>query len=218
MKYIVKKNHYNIPEEVLLEDLRQAARKLAKDTVSVNEYKLAGSYDPMNLIYRFGSWNAAIEKAGLKINRLNFIPSTELMHNLKCVWDSLGRQPTWEDMVKPLSKYNRATYYNRYGSWNNTIDAFDNYIKTGAYKNAVEAPEAYRLSKRTWKRKTIGKGMRFDIFKRDNFRCKCGRSPAKDPAVVLHIDHIIPVSKGGKTTMENLQTLCSECNSGKGTK
>lgn len=59
--------------------------------------------------------------------------------------------------------------------------------------------------------------LRFEILKRDNFKCcACGASPAKDPAVELHIDHIIPWSKGGETIEDNLQTLCSICNFGKG--
>ncbi|MBR2352886.1 MAG: HNH endonuclease, partial [Clostridia bacterium] len=36
--------------------------------------------------------------------------------------------------------------------------------------------------------------------------------------VKLEVDHIIPVSKGGKSTLDNLQTLCERCNRGKGTK
>ena len=43
----------------------------------------------------------------------------------------------------------------------------------------------------------------------------CGDSPAKNPDAVLHVDHILPWSKGGETVEENLQTLCSVCNIGK---
>ena len=43
----------------------------------------------------------------------------------------------------------------------------------------------------------------------------CGRSPAKDMNIELHVDHIMPYSKGGETVIENLQTLCSDCNLGK---
>jgi 5-methylcytosine-specific restriction endonuclease McrA len=38
---------------------------------------------------------------------------------------------------------------------------------------------------------------------------KCGRRP---PIVVLHVDHIVPASRGGSSNFENLQFLCSECN------
>ena len=64
--------------------------------------------------------------------------------------------------------------------------------------------------------RVISDKLRYQVLKRDNFKCcACGASPAKDPAVELHIDHIIPWSKGGKTTFDNLQTLCSRCNIGK---
>lgn len=62
-------------------------------------------------------------------------------------------------------------------------------------------------------RKPTSKRMRFEVFKRDNFECQyCG---AKPPKVPLEIDHIIPVSKNGKTTKDNLITACFDCNRGK---
>ena len=65
--------------------------------------------------------------------------------------------------------------------------------------------------------RVISDKLRYQVLKRDNFKCcACGASPAKDPYVELHIDHIVPWSKGGETTLGNLQTLCSKCNIGKG--
>lgn len=62
-------------------------------------------------------------------------------------------------------------------------------------------------------RKGISKKTRFEVFKRDSFQCQyCGASA---PDVVLHIDHIAPVSKGGDNDMLNLITSCESCNSGK---
>ena len=55
--------------------------------------------------------------------------------------------------------------------------------------------------------------MRFAIYHRDGNRCKkCGSR------YNLEVDHIIPISKGGKSTMNNLQTLCHRCNVEKGSK
>ena len=56
--------------------------------------------------------------------------------------------------------------------------------------------------------------LRYDIMKRDGFRCQLCGATASD-GVTLHIDHIVPVSKGGKTVPSNLRTLCSRCNMGK---
>jgi 5-methylcytosine-specific restriction endonuclease McrA len=55
--------------------------------------------------------------------------------------------------------------------------------------------------------------MRWIILSRDGHRCVSCGATAKESA--LHIDHIIPWSKGGLTVMENLQTLCARCNIGK---
>lgn len=62
------------------------------------------------------------------------------------------------------------------------------------------------------RRKTnIPRGMRHEVFKRDNYTCvECGAT--KKDGATLHIDHIIPVSKGGSDELSNLQTLCSDCN------
>ena len=55
------------------------------------------------------------------------------------------------------------------------------------------------------------------VLRRDGFRCvKCGRG--REDGVKLHVDHIKPVSHGGKSVMDNLQTLCEDCNYGKGNK
>lgn len=63
------------------------------------------------------------------------------------------------------------------------------------------------------KRKPISKKLRFEVFKRDSFSCQyCGASA---PDVVLHIDHIHPVSKGGDNDILNLITSCESCNNGK---
>lgn len=62
-------------------------------------------------------------------------------------------------------------------------------------------------------RKAIPKSVRFEVFKRDKFTCQyCG---AAAPDVVLEIDHIKPVSKGGTNDILNLVTSCRDCNSGK---
>jgi ssDNA-binding Zn-finger/Zn-ribbon topoisomerase 1 len=54
----------------------------------------------------------------------------------------------------------------------------------------------------------VSNKMRFAIYERDGHRCrKCGRYTND-----LEIDHIYPVSKGGKSTYDNLQTLCHKCN------
>ncbi|OON85411.1 HNH endonuclease [Oribacterium sp. C9] len=61
--------------------------------------------------------------------------------------------------------------------------------------------------------------LRQQIKERDNYTCKfCGNSTHKEPNLLLEIDHIIPVAKGGYTVEDNLQTLCWKCNRSKSDK
>ena len=61
------------------------------------------------------------------------------------------------------------------------------------------------------KRTNIPRGLRHEVFKRDGYKCvECGAS--KEDGATLHVDHKIPVSKGGTDELDNLQTLCSDCN------
>lgn len=63
---------------------------------------------------------------------------------------------------------------------------------------------------------SIGVKLRFEIFKRDNFTCTYCRRTSWGDKVKLHVDHIIPRSRGGTDKPSNLTTSCADCNLGKG--
>lgn len=64
--------------------------------------------------------------------------------------------------------------------------------------------------------RAIAVGLRFDVMYRDKFACTyCG---AKGNRKSLRVDHVTPVSKGGKSTLANLTTACQDCNAGKSDK
>lgn len=67
------------------------------------------------------------------------------------------------------------------------------------------------------KERNKAKTLRPQILARDNYTCqKCGLSIYDEPNLLLEVDHIVPVSKWGQSTPENLQTLCWKCNRSKG--
>lgn len=78
-----------------------------------------------------------------------------------------------------------------------------NWIKFLDYKNNNERRIAQAF---------IGKSnIRAFIFNRDGFACLCCGSVNN-----LSLDHIVPIHRGGKNQISNLQTLCRSCNSSKG--
>lgn len=88
---------------------------------------------------------------------------------------------------------------------------------------SFESVSRSRLDKHTYsklalvERGEISDSLRYDILKRDNFKCTiCGAS--KNEGARLHVDHILPISKGGKSIPGNLRTLCERCNIGKSDK
>lgn len=147
--------------------------------------------------------------------KLNFKNNTsrytekELLDNIQIVWDFKGSQPFCKDMCVYPSNICFTTYFNRFGSWKKALEHFVKYKNNG--KIDYEA-KIYNTNKR----KNINNSLRFEIMKRDFFKCCiCGNSPALDNNVCLEIDHIIPVSKGGKNDFDNLRTICKNCNIGK---
>ena len=212
-----------MPDRVLLADLRKTAKRLGKSYIGFAEYEKEGEFHPSTLEKRFGGWNAAADKAGLKLKKRWRISTDELLNNLKKVWDTLGRQPRGYELRKPLSKYLYINYFRRFGSWNRALAEFANKFNNRKCNTAnQEANKKLRYKHYRHAniiKRFINKSMRFDVFRRDNFKCMlCGASPATDSKVTLHADHIIPASKGGETTLKNLQTLCKDCNLGKGAK
>lgn len=67
----------------------------------------------------------------------------------------------------------------------------------------------------SFERRPLLPGVKFDIWRRDGFRCRyCGKT-VQEEGVILEVDHVIPVSVGGGDEPSNLVTACRDCNRGK---
>ena len=210
MDFKLRTNAIYADDKELIFDLKKVSELLQKKEITRNEYDEKGKYNSATYMRRFGGWNNALEKAGLEIGLVRTITEKELFENIEIVWKILDRQPFVAEMKKPLSKYSHITYQRRFGSWIKACEAF---IK---YKQKDIDFIKWVKVKSVNKSRSINEKTRLKILKRDHYRCvKCGRSPASERGIILHIDHIKPFSKGGNSSMENLQTLCSKCNLGK---
>ena len=226
-----------IKNEDYYADLQRIAKQLNKDTVLYEEYRQYGKYAAEHVFSRFKTWDKALLAAGLQPTGLarSRIDEQTLFDELERIWTKLGRQPTSTDITKGnISKYSLDTYKRRFGGWRKALEAFVEYINLDSSEEIDEEEikgnkindqdnisKTVNVEKPLQKKehrtsRNINARMRFKVLKRDNFKCcACGASPAKDPSVDLHVDHIIPWAKGGETVIDNLQTLCSKCNLGK---
>lgn len=218
MKFELNEYHRNTSDDVLLADLRRVAELLGKDRVTIDEYMHYGTYNPSTLQRRFGSWFKTLDAAGLKRTRNLGVTDEEYFQNLEDVWRRLGRQPKYQEMRRPLSRYSAGAYEDRFGNWRAALERFVAFANSseGAQPVSNEQTAVNNLGERTPTR-AVSWRVRFLVMRRDNFKCVvCGRSPSQELGVILHLDHRKPFSKGGETSFENLQTLCSTCNIGKG--
>ncbi len=213
-----------VTNEEFIADLKAAFAANNSEALTMALYKKLGRYSPDAIAKRFGSWNKALVTADLPRKLVLNIPVIDLLINLKNVWETLGRQPRMCELRRPVSLYSDTTYRTAFGTWEKVLRKFIAFVQENEVPDAGCAvtelsPDARRKrsSDTQMNHRRVGWRMRHIVMKRDNFRCKaCGASPARDPSVMLHVDHILPRSKGGESVLENLQTLCEMCNIGKG--
>lgn len=215
MKYEFSEYHNTkVSDEELLNDIRKIINKNNYISLTMAKYDEEGIYNSSTIIRHFGSWNNALRLIGVELNNRQFTEE-ELFNNIERVWVYKGKQPARRDMDnKNISLISSGAYLRKYGNWTTALKVFIEYVNTIEVDCKTNTRENNMQSHTTTR--DINLRLRFKVMSRDNFKCCiCGASPAKDPSVELHIDHIIPWSKGGETTLDNLQTLCSHCNWGK---
>jgi len=130
---------------------------------------------------------------------LHTVNSECLIQDLHRTANLLGQNTVPYNKYKKIGLYSEHQHLQRFGKWNNALTA-------AGLQTHNDGKNPRQVTPR----------LRYLVMHRDNNRCVlCGATPANNPNITLHIDHIIPYSKGGHTVMKNLQTLCSLCNLGK---
>lgn len=206
MEFKLNDYHQNITDEQLLKDILRVANSLGKTTISKTEYvKNRGKYHSSTIEKRFDGWLKALGKCGLS-------PNKSQMHSVSAYNALISTQELINDLLRVSKKINKKTFstgeYDQNGE--KVDDPDDIQLPVETTTKSVNNELVHKT------KRDINLRLRFTVMKRDNFKCcMCGRSPATTLGLELHIDHIIPWSKGGETSIDNLHTLCSDCNLGK---
>ena len=127
------------------------------------------------------------------------------------------KSPRTESALRIEARYTSPQGRNSYKKWlEYTGNQFWDLLALAKEEAAYKETRVFKMKR---ERSKMTASMRFDVLKRDQYRCQiCGRSSRQDSALVLHVDHIVPVARGGLTEQSNLQTLCQDCNLGKSAK
>ena len=217
MKFELIKIHRNVSDKELLTDLKNVCKEYNFSTISQDLYKQYGNYAPCTFTRRFGSWYKVLALCNLQPSRSKLnISNEELFSNLENIWLTLGRQPKYKEICKPLSLYSVGTYENRFGNFYNALEQFVMYINKESKKDYVPTTEKKNTMSHHVTKRNPSNRLKVQVLMRDGNRCRLCGVECNDGLHNIHFDHIVPWSKGGETTLDNLQVLCSDCNLAKG--
>jgi Homing endonuclease associated repeat/HNH endonuclease len=213
----------------VLDRLRELAIHLGKSELTGDDVIQNLPFSDEILRKRWGTLRAAFEAAGLAATNVGRrYTDDECFDNMLTVWTHFGRPPMYREMSEPPSAVGGRAYIRRFGKWNKALAAF---VERVNQDHDPETPQdstppdstppipASSISPTLPQedRRDIPLGLRFRVLNRDKFKCVlCGDHPARNAQCVLHVDHILPWSRGGRTREDNLRTLCATCNVGRG--
>lgn len=232
-----------IPREEVITELEKVAKHFNYSDFKQDDFDKVADISYYKVYREFGSWEKALQFLAdhLKSKGINFQITTrrnpysiqEMFDEMEKIWVQLGHRPSRDEWTTLKPKMSYDTIQRRFGGWANACLKFIEYksgevLTTGnetrmGEKDQVPSPintcdkkNKNGTNKNIDRTRTIPLNIRLKVLIRDNFRCVfCGKSPATDIGTKLHVDHIIPFSKGGTNSYENLQTLCEQCNIGK---
>ncbi|VWB64763.1 hypothetical protein BLA15816_03056 [Burkholderia lata] len=212
------KKGFDVSKKEILNSLRDCAKAIGTRRITIKQYdawphRVLCSHQ---IAARFGGWDIALKEADLEIRTTSKGNAVEMVELFMDCWEYCNDVPTVKTLSNHLKKVNSKFSYAMYSRYFGGVRRLA--IRIVQYKQG-EISESQLLDKYHQKvrvRGSISAKLRYRVFERDQFACvSCGRNFNRDN-VQLEIDHIIPVSRGGTNEFSNLQTLCIDCNRGKG--
>jgi hypothetical protein len=237
-KNIRRKILRNVTKAQVLEELEKVAEYYNFIEFSRQKFEKVASFGSGVITRQFdGSWRKALDSLNIhlmnkgitlspRLSTRNQVHSDkELFDEIGRIWKLVGHQPSlteWRE-ANPKILYNFVNF--RFSRWIKACSEYieyvmgneireDNFIIPDQLPKKTQLKARYFYKNSNYRNITILSRMK--ILRRDNFCCVfCGKSPVTDNSTKLHIGHIKPFSQGGSCSMENLQTICNECNNRK---
>jgi hypothetical protein len=204
-------------KQEIIDSLKQFAREKESQNFTRKEYD-AWKHRALcasQIAHRFGSWAIAMERAGLEARWQPVKGLEEMVELFMDCWEEHDDAPTVKALGAYLkrigSKFTVHMYTHHFGGLRRLAQRVADF-QDGKISEA-QLVERYVPEGRP--RRPISPKLRLAVMERDSFCCRlCGHS-AKAHGVALEVDHIVPVALGGTNELDNLQTLCENCNAGK---
>ncbi len=227
MDYKFKRNRIDkIPREKMLDELEKAARNFNYIEFGWRDFDSVAGISATVVKKEFGSWKKALSalKESLKLKGMNLSPrpfapnrihpGKDMFEEMDRIWHKLGHRPSRNEWESSEPRISYGTYKQRFGGWQSACLKFIEYKMGGQILSDEEIEDKKTLKNhkagteivvKSGRSRMITLADRLKVLDRDNFRCVlCGRTPATELGVKLHIDHKVPFSQGGESKIDNL--------------
>lgn len=204
-------------KQEIIESLQQFSREIGAQNFTQKQYD-AWKHRALcasQIAHRFGGWAIAMERSGLEARWQPITGLEQMVEVFMDCWEEHDDAPTVKVLgiyLKRLgSKYTTHMYSHHFGGVRRLAQRVADF-----QLGKISEPQLLeRYVPEGKRRRSMSPKLRLAVFERDGFRCRlCGRN-TKIHGVALEVDHIVAFARGGTNDIENLQTLCEECNSGK---
>ncbi len=199
--------------DAILDELRRLASLHNSPFVTKEQICASGRVSYSLINKRFGSLRQALQLAGLTPQRFMNATDAELLATIIELWEQVlekeGRTPQRKDLAAYKYPVSGDTIVRRFGTWKKALLKAHESVRESTIEPDDPVPPTQNMVRT---RKTLSLRKRFFVMKRDNFACvRCG---ASGHGIKLEVHHIYPFKPGGPDSLDNLQTLCFECNRG----
>lgn len=218
LRFFTRENNvYNVSRQIVGNVRNKPFYYICKYTdFHPNEANLSELEDILNNLLAAKQGQDIIQKRYQEILDSIHAPSLFMKFSMDRVAKALGLEPlTLENLClgeivfRYISPAGNSMMAEKITLDSETLESFVEYISDKVkFRKSIAGQRALMTSR-----------LRTAIKERDGYTCRqCGNSTKKEENLLLEIDHIIPLAKGGITSEDNLQTLCWRCNRSKGTK
>jgi hypothetical protein len=194
----------------IVAELQRISALLGRRRITGEDIDRHGRISAHTVAQKFGTLRQATEAAGLIAPRYTKATDAELIQAITDLWEKTlrdsGRRPRMKDTQRYGCPVSSRTIVERFGTWKRALIAAAKANEDGMPVVAASPPEPVVKTRRP-----LSVTKRFVVLKRDRYRCRICRAADAE----LEVDHIVPVSRGGGDTLDNLQTLCKACNRSK---
>ncbi len=217
-RYSIDRIRSQFSKNDLISSLKEYARVHSTISFGMRDYDAWNGRLATSDTFRryFQGWGNALQAAGLRASRANKLDPRKMVGAFKDCWQHHGSVPSQRQLESFLKQQNFPFRTKSYFAFFGGLGRLAQLIVKLQNGDILEDQLFERYKKFQRNRRAISLKLRTAVLKRDDEHCvKCGANPRIDKSVKLEVDHIMPVSRGGSSAMENLQTLCFECNQGK---